>query len=178
MAGFDKLDVSIIKHLHRDARAPVKVVADNLGVPESTVRHRLGRLVETGVIEFVALTTPLRLGHPVWVMMVIEVQSRRIRQVAPELSKIPEIYFVYITTGSFDIFAGATFANNKELVDFLTDVLSKVEGIVRVNTRSILEVHKRVFKFLPKIDDKEPQGKSRDRRRRSRARPSAEVTPR
>lgn len=93
---------------------------------------------------------------------------------AQELSKIPELYFVYITTGSFDIFAGPTFANNKELVDFLTDVLSKVEGIVRVNTRSILEVHKRVFKFLPKIDDKEPQGKSRSRRRPPRARSSAE----
>jgi Lrp/AsnC family transcriptional regulator for asnA, asnC and gidA len=165
VAGFDELDVRIIKHLHRDARAPVKAVADSLGVPESTVRHRLGRLVESGIIEFVALTNPLRLGHPVWVMMEIEVETRRIRHAAQELSKIPEIYFVYITTGSFDIFAGATFTKNEELVDFLTNVLSKVEGIVRVNTRSILEVHKRVFKFLPKVDDNEPKGKARGRRR-------------
>lgn len=164
MAVFDELDVGIIRHLHRDARAPVKTVADGLGVPESTVRHRLGRLVESGVIEFVALTNPLRLGQPVWVMMEIEVQTRRIRQAAQDLSKIPEIYFVYITTGSFDIFAGATFANNEELVDFLTNVLSKVEGIVRVNTRSILEVHKRVFKFLPKVDGTKPQRKAGRRR--------------
>lgn len=167
MAVFDDLDVGIIKHLHLDARAPVKAVADGLGVPESTVRHRLGRLVESGVIEFVALTNPLRLGQPVWVMMEIEVQTRRIRQAAQDLSRIPEIYFVYITTGSFDIFAGATFSNNEELVDFLTNVLSKVEGIVRVNTRSILEVHKRVFKFVPKIDGPKPQRKTARRHRSS-----------
>lgn len=149
VANFDELDIGIISHLHQDARAPIKTIADSLGVPESTVRHRLGRLVSSGAIEFVALTNPLQLGRDVWVMMEIEVETRRIRQAARDLSKIPEIYFVYITTGSFDIFAGATFSTNEELVDFLTNVLSKVEGIVRVNTRTILEVHKRVFKFLP-----------------------------
>ena len=167
MDSFDMIDVGIIMHLHEDARAPVKAIADSLGVPESTVRHRLSRLVESGVIEFVALTNPLRLGQSVWVMMEIEVESRRIRQAALDLSKIPDIYFCYITTGSFDIFAGATFATNAELVDFLTNVLSKVEGIVRVNTRTILEVHKRVFKFLPKAKAKKAPGKGPARRRKS-----------
>ena len=164
--GFDEIDVGIIARLHEDARAPAKAIADGLGVPESTVRHRLSRLVESGVIEFVALTNPLRLGRSVWVMMEIEVQSRRIRQAALDLSKIPEVYFVYITTGSFDIFAGATFATNEEMVDFLTNVLSKVDGIVRVNTRTILEVHKRVFKFLPKVKGKAPAKKAGGRRRK------------
>lgn len=150
MNSLDKIDVGIIAHLHKDARASAKAIADDLGIPESTVRNRLGRLVSSGVIEFVALTNPLRLGHSVWVMMEIEVESRRIRHVAQDLSKIPDVYFVYITTGSFDVFAGATFSTNEEMVDFLTNTLSKVEGIVRVNTRTILEVHKRVFKFLPR----------------------------
>jgi Lrp/AsnC family transcriptional regulator, regulator for asnA, asnC and gidA len=164
VAEFDDIDIGIITHLHEDARAAAKTIADSMGVPESTVRHRMGRLVEAGVIEFVALTNPLRLGRSVWVMMEIEVESRRIRQAALDLSKIPEVYFVYITTGSFDIFAGATFSRNEELVDFLTNVLSKVDGIVRVNTRTILEVHKRVFKFLPKA--KKPGGKTAGRKRK------------
>jgi Lrp/AsnC family transcriptional regulator for asnA, asnC and gidA len=163
--SFDELDIGIISHLHKDARAPVKTIAEKLGMPESTVRHRLGRLVEAGAVEFVALTNPLNLGRSVWVMMEIEVKSRRIRQVALDLSKIPEVYFVYINTGGFDIFAGATFSTNKELVDFLTNVLSKVDGIVRVSTRSILEVHKRVFKFLPKASEKKTKRKAATRRR-------------
>lgn len=146
----DDIDVGIIEYLHKDARAPAKVIAETLNVPESTIRNRMARLVDLNVIEFVALTNPLHLGHSVWVMMEIEVVTRRIRQVARELSAIPEMYFVYITTGGFDIFAGATFSDNTEFVDFITNTLSKVDGIVRVNTRTILEVHKRVFKFMPR----------------------------
>ncbi|WP_048646803.1 Lrp/AsnC family transcriptional regulator [Nitratireductor soli] len=148
--NLDDLDVGIIKHLHEDARAPAKAIAESLSVPESTVRNRLGRLIKAGVIEFVALTNPLNLGHSTWIMMEIEVETKSIRRVAKKLSDLPEIYFVYITTGSFDIFAGATFASNAEFVDFLTNQLAAVDGIVRVNTRAILETHKRVFKFSPK----------------------------
>lgn len=150
MPALDDIDVGIINLLHRDARAPAKSIAEALEIPESTIRNRMARLVESGVIEFVALTNPLHLGHSVWVMMEIEVVTRRIRHVARELSAIPEMYFVYITTGSFDIFAGATFSDNTEFVDFVTNRLSQVDGIVRVNTRTILEVHKRMFKFMPK----------------------------
>lgn len=150
MPQLDEIDVGIIEYLHKDARAPAKVIAETLNVPESTIRNRMARLVDSNVIEFVALTNPLHLGHSVWVMMEIEVVTRRIRQAARELTAIPEMYFVYITTGSFDIFAGATFSDNTEFVDFVTNRLSKVDGIVRVNTRTILEVHKRVFKFMPR----------------------------
>jgi Lrp/AsnC family transcriptional regulator for asnA, asnC and gidA len=146
----DDIDVGIIQYLHKDARAAAKAVAKHIGVPESTVRHRLARLVEANIIEFVALTNPLNLGHSVWIMMEVEVETKRIRQVAKELSSLPEVYFVYITTGGFDIFAGATFSDNAEFVDFLTNQMSRVEGIIRVSTRAILETHKRVFKFTPK----------------------------
>lgn len=149
-ANLDDLDAGIIKHLHEDARAPAKAIADALGVPESTVRNRLGRLIKSNIIEFAALTNPLNLGHTTWIMMEIEVETKNIRRVAKKLTDLPEIYFVYITTGSFDIFAGATFSSNAEFVDFLTNQLANVEGIVRVNTRAILETHKRVFKFSPK----------------------------
>ncbi|WP_343714650.1 Lrp/AsnC family transcriptional regulator [Inquilinus sp.] len=147
--ALDEIDVGIMDYLYNDARAPAKAIAEALNMPESTVRNRMAKLVSSNVIEFIALTNPLNLGHNVWVMMEIEVMTRRIRQVAKELSAIPEVYFVYITTGSFDIFAGATFSNNTELVDFVTNRLSQVDGIVRVNTRTILEVHKRMFKFRP-----------------------------
>jgi len=146
----DEIDVGIIEYLHKDARAPAKAIAETLNVPESTIRNRLARLVDSNVIEFVALTNPLHLGHSVWVMMEIEVVTRRIRHVARDLTALPEVYFVYITTGAFDVFAGATFSTNAELVDFVTNRLSQIDGIVRVNTRTILEVHKRVFKFMPR----------------------------
>ena len=93
------------------------------------IRHgSADRLIKSNVIEFVALTNPLNLGHTTWIMMEIEVETKSIRRVATKLSGLSEVYFVYITTGSFDIFAGATFASNAEFVDFLTNQLAHVEG--------------------------------------------------
>lgn len=153
-------DIAIIECLHKDARASISTIAETLSTPESTVRHRLNRLVEAGIVEFVALTNPLRLGYPVWIMMEIEVETRRIREVAKALSSLQEVYFVYITTGGFDVFAGATFRTNEEFVDFLSTRLSQIDGIIRINTRGILEVHKRTFKFTPKATGT-PKGKKR-----------------
>jgi Lrp/AsnC family transcriptional regulator for asnA, asnC and gidA len=146
----DEADIGIIKCLHGDARMAVTAIADQLGLPESTVRHRLGRLVEARIIEFVAQTNPLRVGYPVWIMMEIQAEASKIRTVAEQLAALREVYIVYITTGGFDISAGATFEDNEAFVNFLAGPLSKVKGIVRVTTRAILEVYKREFRFLPR----------------------------
>src|SRR5690348_2730893 len=66
MVTLDEIDVGIIQYLHKDARAPAKSIAESLKVPESTIRNRLGRLIESKVVEFVALTNPLSLGHSTW----------------------------------------------------------------------------------------------------------------
>ncbi|PKO28732.1 MAG: hypothetical protein CVU32_00570 [Betaproteobacteria bacterium HGW-Betaproteobacteria-5] len=145
-------DIHIIKCLHGDARMPVTAIAEGLSLPESTVRHRLNRLVTSGVIEFVAQTSPLNVGYPVWIMMEIEVETHFIRKVAQQLSDLTEVYIVYTTTGAFDISAGATFRTNEAFVDFLAGPLSKIKGIRRITTRAILEVYKREFKFLPAAD--------------------------
>src|SRR5262249_10550468 len=46
------LDLDIIRCLQDDARSSVAGIAGRLRVPESTVRHRLNRLVKEGVVEF------------------------------------------------------------------------------------------------------------------------------
>ncbi|MDO8705435.1 MAG: Lrp/AsnC family transcriptional regulator [Sulfuricaulis sp.] len=145
-------DIEIIKCLHGDARMPVTAIAENLKMPESSIRHRLNRLVSGKVIEFVAQTSPLTVGYPVWIMMEIEVETQYIRKISQQLAALKEVYIVYTTTGSFDISAGATFQTNEAFVDFLAGPLSKIKGIRRVTTRAILEVYKREFKFLPASD--------------------------
>jgi len=146
-------DIQIIKYLHKDARMSASAIADELKLPESSVRHRLNRLVNGGVIEFVAQTSPLNVGYPVWIMMEIEVETVMIRKVAQQLADLNEMYIVYTTTGAFDISAGATFRTNKEFIDFLAGPFAAIKGIRRVTTRAILEVYKRQFKFVPPVDD-------------------------
>ena len=52
------IDVRIIRALHENARSSMSKIASRLAMPESTVRHRLNRLVRLGIIEFAAIVNP------------------------------------------------------------------------------------------------------------------------
>jgi Lrp/AsnC family transcriptional regulator for asnA, asnC and gidA len=136
-------DLDIIRCLHEDARSSVARMAERLGMPESTVRHRMNRLVRSRVIEFAAVTDPLKLGYQIWAILEIQAEMPKVRNVARRLAATPQVYFVGITTGSFDILAAAVFKSNEELLDFITHRLSTIPGIIRTSTSSILELVKR-----------------------------------
>ena len=160
------LDLDIIRCLQDDARSSFARIAGRLRVPESTVRHRLNRLVKDGVVEFATLTNPLHMGYQVWVLIDIQTELRRTRAVAERIAAAPEVYWVGITTGTHDLHVGAVFRSNEELLDFVTRRLSKIPGIVRASTSSILELIKRGYTIrLPA-----PPSSSRAERRRGAAR--------
>lgn len=156
------LDIRIIRCLHSDARRSVASIASQLGVPESTVRHRLNRLVRRGIVEFAALTNPLQLGYQIWAIIEVQAELRKIRAVAQRLATTPEVYFVGITTGGYDVLAAAVFRSNEDLLDFITRRLSGIPGIVRTSTSSVLEVVKRTMAFpLPEPITREQRPRRR-----------------
>lgn len=141
------VDIQIIRRLQEDARGSLVKVADSLRIPESTVRNRVNRLVKKGLIEFAVATNPLRFGYGVWAIIEIQVQPTKIRAIARRLAKISEIHLVGIMTGTYDIYAGALFRNNQQLLDFITGPLAQIRGIQRISTSQMLEVVKRTVTF-------------------------------
>lgn len=164
------IDVRIIQCLHESARSPGSRIATKLGLPESTVRHRLNRLVRLGIIEFAAVVNPLQLGYQIWAQFHLEVQLPKIRSVAQQLARLPEVYFVGITAGGYDVLVGAVFASNAEILNFMAGPMARVPGILKVSTSSILEVVKRIMTFQPPTDVPVPQS---GRRKGARALPEA-----
>lgn len=164
------VDIGIIRCLHEDARRSVASIADELGLPESTVRHRLNRLVKQGMVEFTALTNPLQLGYQIWAIVEIQAELKQIRPVAQRLATAPEVYFVGITTGGYDVLVGAVFRSNADLLDFITGRLSRIPGITRSSTSSVLEVVKRTMTFpLPADIARTPRRVRVPRKRARRA---------
>ncbi|MFX1277262.1 MAG: Lrp/AsnC family transcriptional regulator, partial [Promethearchaeota archaeon] len=47
----DKLDLSIIRSIHNDSRKPISEIADDVRSTPNTVRRRLTRLIDEGLIE-------------------------------------------------------------------------------------------------------------------------------
>src|SRR5688572_2964249 len=141
------IDHRIIDSLRKDPRSSAAKIAARWKVAESTVRLHMNRLVESRIVDFALVTNPLQFGYQNWVMVNIQTEMPKIRAVATQLAAIPEVYFVGITTGGYDIIAAAVFRSNTDLLDFITRRLAKIPGIVRASTSSILDLVKRGLAF-------------------------------
>lgn len=173
-------DLGIIQCLSEDPRSPVAKIASRLQMPESTVRHRLGRLIRSRAIEFTAVVNPLHLGFQIWTILEIQADLRKVRSVAERVAAAPEVYFVGLTTGGYDVLVGAVFRTNDALLEFITGTLANTPGIIRTTTSSVLQVVKRSLTFgvpngvgSPSATDDRPTrgGRPRPRRQRRRASP-------
>jgi Lrp/AsnC family transcriptional regulator for asnA, asnC and gidA len=143
----DAIDLRIIRALQHGSRQPVAKLAKALRLPDSTVRHRIAQLTREKLIEFSVASNPLHFGYQTWTIMEIKAELPKIRDVARSLAQMPEVYFVSIMSGAYDINAAAVFRSNEELVDFITRRLSKIPGIVSTTTATVLELVKRTMSF-------------------------------
>jgi Lrp/AsnC family transcriptional regulator for asnA, asnC and gidA len=143
----DGTDLAIVRSLLPNARKSVTLIAKEVRVSESTVRNRLKKFATNKVMDFELTTDPLRFGYSVWAMLEIHVELPKIREVAELISREPRIHMVGITTGAYDIFAASVVRSNQELVELITNRLSKIPGITRVSSSTILEMVKRKTNF-------------------------------
>ena len=163
-------DLSIIKCLSLDPRSPVVKIAEELALPESTVHHRLKRIIESGLIEFTAIVDPLQFGFDTWVIIELQVELSLLQVVGEKLAALPQVYFVGLTTGGYDILAGAVFKSTDELAEFIIGPIAKIRGIVRISTSTVLKALKRTSAFgvlgTPHLGDL-PTARPRHRKRGS-----------
>ena len=145
--SLDAADMSIVRCLLRDGRRPVTLIANDLGISELTVRNRLNRLVRERIIEFDVTTNPYQFGYSMWAMLEIHVELPRIRAVAELISREPRVHMVGIMTGAYDIFAAAVVRSNQDLVELIANRFSKIPGIMRVSSSTVLELVKRTVNF-------------------------------
>ncbi len=139
----DDLDAKIITALQADGRQHNTAIARQLGVAEGTVRKRIERLLRDKVIQVGAWADPLKVGYQHYANIQIQVKVGDIERAAKYLATLPEIYFLGICTGEFDIFAAGLFGSNEHMHEFLTRQLAKVPGIQRTLTSSLTRIMRR-----------------------------------
>lgn len=137
------LDLAIIEKLQADARRPFGAIADELGLPESTVRKRVRRLESAGIVRFAASADPLRLGFQYWCCIHIDAELQAIEAVAQALAQFDEVFFVAITAGEHNLFVAGVFRSNEDLLHFLTVKLAGMRGVTRTTTSNVLRLVKR-----------------------------------
>ena len=139
----DGLDRMILHILQEDGRASYSEIARRLKVPESTVRLRVKKLMEQGVIrKFAALINPFKAGYSIVAFIAVDVEPSRVKKAAEELSKLPEVDVLGIATGAHDILMQVTVKDLQELEGFLIEKLGRIEGIRSTETSILTSVRK------------------------------------
>lgn len=140
--SIDEIDQSIIEALQLDGRRPFTKLAAELGISEASVRQRVASLINTQVMQIVAITNPIKLGFSLASMIGIRVSGDRLLEVADEIAAFDEVIYLIITTGSFDLLAEVVCRDNDHLLNFLTEKLYKVQGVQQAETYMYLRVCK------------------------------------
>jgi Lrp/AsnC family transcriptional regulator for asnA, asnC and gidA len=141
----DRVERQIILLLQQNGRMTYVEMADSIGVAEGTVRRKLHRLLEEGVIKVAAVASPFAIGFDTPAIITIKAETGRVRQVAEQLSRLPGVRFIALATGTFDIIMEGYWRNNQELSVFLMEELSKVEGIREFSTSLVLDIMKQAY---------------------------------
>lgn len=140
----DELDRSIIRLLQEDSRMPSAEIARRLGVAERTIRARINRLVQDGIIKLVAIVNPAALGYDVTADIFLEVEPGRLEEVAQQLAQMEEVAYVGLTTGECDISIQVFVPTVDALYRFITEKLQRIPGVLGTTTYVV----PRVLKWL------------------------------
>ena len=148
-AGEDvsELDKRIIEHLQQDGRRPFTQIAADLGVSEAAVRARTNRLVDRGILQVVGVTDPLKLGFQQMAMIGIRCEADRLMDVAAKCADMPEVDYVVITAGTYDLLIETVCEDNEALLRFLTERLRSIDGVRDTETFVYLRMVKQTYQW-------------------------------
>lgn len=136
----DALDRRIIACLQASGRQTNTEIAAHLGTSESTVRKRIDRLLQNDIVRITAVVDPLKFDTPIVVIIGIHVVPARVNAIAARLNTLPELRFIGLTTGAFDFVAEAWFKSSEELRTFLTEKLTSISGITKIESTQVIQM--------------------------------------
>ena len=143
--SLDETDLKIIEALRKDGRVAFAQIAEQLNVSPGMIRQRYNRLVEKGYLRVVAITNPLRMGFTSMAMIGIRVDGSKLLTVAEKVSKLDEVIYMIISSGRFDIFAEVVCRNHEDLLRFITEKLSVIDGVRESESFMHLKIIKEVY---------------------------------
>src|SRR6476646_7604273 len=97
----DEVSKAIIEELQADGRRSYAAIGKVVGLSEAAVRQRVQRLIDSGVMQVVAVTDPLQLGFARQAMIGIRTNGAR-EPVADAVADLDEVGYAVITAGSYD----------------------------------------------------------------------------
>jgi Lrp/AsnC family transcriptional regulator for asnA, asnC and gidA len=109
------------------------------------VRQRVQRMLDSGVMQIVAVTDPLQLGFPRQAMIGIRTLGD-LEHIADRLAELPEIDYVVITAGRSTCSPRWSAATTSHLLEMLQKLRS-IEGVTSAEAFVYLKLRKQTYSW-------------------------------
>lgn len=129
----DAINIAIINHL-RDGRTSYKKIADNLKLSEGTIRGRVKKLREEGVLEISGLVDPEAIPEKYVVIVGIKLKDMDLVGKGEEFSKLRGVTSVCVVTGRFDLILMVMLKKEFGILEFYTEEVARIENVRSVET--------------------------------------------
>lgn len=143
-APLDDVSKAIITELQEDGRRSYAAIGKAVGLSEAAVRQRVQRLVDSGVMQVVAVTDPLEMGFARQAMIGIKATGS-LEPIADALAELDEVDYVVITAGSFDVLAEVVCESDEHLLQIISGQIRTIPGVLSTETLVYLRLRKQTY---------------------------------
>lgn len=134
----DETNIEIIRHL-KSGRKSYKVIADSLNITENTVRSRVNKMIEDGLLD---ISGNIRIdalpGHHL-LYLGVKLNSMELQKKAEEFSKLRGVVSAGIVTGRYDLILQVLLNQEYNLLEFITGQVPKVKDVQTVESFIVYE---------------------------------------
>ena len=144
--GLDDVSMAIIEQLQEDGRRAYATIGKAVGLSEAAVRQRVQKLVDTGVMQIVAVTDPLQTGFARQAMIAIST-SGDVEKIAEHLAAIDEVDYIVVTAGSVDLIAEVVVQDDTHLLELINNRIRTIDGVLRTESFVYLKLVKQTYNW-------------------------------
>lgn len=142
----DDVAKAIIEQLQQDGRRSYAAIGKVVGLSEAAVRQRVQRLIDSGVMQIVAVTDPLQLGFARQAMVGVRA-SGPLDKVSDALVELDDVDYVVITAGTYDLLVEVVAESDEHLLEIISDRIRTIPGVESTETFMYLRLLKQTYSW-------------------------------
>ncbi len=135
MVKLDRMDKQISDLLIENGRMSCAEISKRItGITERAVRYRIERLIRNGIITIHGNVNARGLGLHVFADVFIEVEPAQVQEIARRIAEYEMVSYVACSTGETDISIQVFARDNRDLYQFVTEVIGRIPGVRKTHT--------------------------------------------
>jgi Lrp/AsnC family transcriptional regulator for asnA, asnC and gidA len=134
----DATNIEIIRHL-KDGRKSFKLIARDLSITENTVRSRVNKMIEEGLLDISGnIRVDALRGHNL-LYLGVKLKTMELQKKAEEFSKLKGVVSTGVVTGRYDLILQVLLNEDNSLLEFITGQVTKIEDVQTVESFIVYE---------------------------------------